>query len=65
MSRRKFLKRSALGVGGILFAKYTSGSNELKGTTISQPITKPIVISTWKHGLAANKAAWKILEKRR
>lgn len=25
--------------------------------------TRPIVISTWKHGLAANTAAWEVLEK--
>lgn len=65
MSRRNFLKTSALGVGGILLAKCTPKTEELpveenKSTSI---ITKPIVVSTWNHGLAANKAAWEILEK--
>lgn len=64
MSRRNFLKTSALGVGGILLAKCTPKTEELpveenKSTSI---VTKPIVVSTWNHGLAANKAAWEILE---
>ena len=66
MSRRNFLKTSALGVGGLLLAKCTSAINEKTinpEITAIAPITKPIVISTWNHGLAANKAAWEILEK--
>ncbi|MBL4592591.1 MAG: isoaspartyl peptidase/L-asparaginase [Flavobacteriales bacterium] len=66
MSRRNFLKTSALGVGGLLLAKCTSAINKKTinpEITAITPITKPIVISTWNHGLAANKAAWEILEK--
>ncbi len=68
MSRRKFLKTSALGVGAVLLAKCTSATPEEKSedtevTTTPKTTTKPIVISTWNHGLAANKAAWEILEK--
>jgi N4-(beta-N-acetylglucosaminyl)-L-asparaginase len=65
MSRRKFLKTSALGIGGILLVKCVSETEEkntIAKTNISPPATKPIVISTWNHGLAANKAAWNILE---
>ncbi len=68
MSRRKFLKTSALGVGGILLTKCTSTNKEVKtqDTKIpaiaNKPANKPIVISTWNHGMAANMAAWKILE---
>ncbi len=65
MSRRKFLKTSALGIGGILLAKCTSSSNEDNSSLEKVPralATKPIVISTWNHGLDANKAAWEILE---
>ncbi|PCJ25383.1 MAG: glycosylasparaginase [Flavobacteriales bacterium] len=63
MSRRKFLKTSALGIGGILLAKCASGSDDitLEEKTVLTTITKPIVISTWNHGTAANKEAWKIL----
>lgn len=53
-SRREFIKRSALG-GGLLA---TSG---LSART--PPENKPIVISTWNFGLAANEAAWKLLSK--
>lgn len=63
MSRRKFIKKSALAAGTILLAKYSSASdlnlniNEFN----KQKVIKPVVISTWNHGLDANKAAWKVL----
>lgn len=66
MSRRKFLKTSALGVGGLILAKCTSASNkssEEKKNKTTKSITKPIVISTWKHGMEANAAAWEVLSK--
>lgn len=51
-SRREFIKKSAV-AGGLLAA------SPLAARTLVQ--TKPIVISTWNFGLAANAAAWKIL----
>lgn len=66
MSRRKFIKTSALGIGGILLAKCASGSDEsviIEEDKIATTVTKPIVVSTWNHGIDANKAAWKILDK--
>ena len=65
MSRRKFLKTSALGLGGILLAKCVPGTNNdtpIEEIKSEVPVTKPIVISTWNHGIEANKAAWEILE---
>tara|TARA_B110000459_G_scaffold101787_1_gene113175 strand:+ start:45 stop:1043 length:999 start_codon:yes stop_codon:yes gene_type:complete len=65
MSRRKFLKTSALGLGGILLAKCVPGTNNdtpIEEIKSAVPVTKPIVISTWNHGIEANKAAWEILE---
>jgi N4-(beta-N-acetylglucosaminyl)-L-asparaginase len=50
-TRRKFLKT------------VTAGSALLSTTKISLNETKPIVISTWDFGLAANLEAWKILQK--
>lgn len=52
-SRRDFLKIGALSAAGLTVA----------GRTLAAPVTagKPIVISTWNFGLAANEAAWKIL----
>lgn len=61
MSRRKFIKLSALGLGGLFVSKLAAGN--IKKTSSRQFIAnnKPIVISTWNHGLEANKAAWKKL----
>ncbi|MCB0402843.1 MAG: N(4)-(beta-N-acetylglucosaminyl)-L-asparaginase [Flavobacteriales bacterium] len=66
MSRRNFIKTSALGIGGILLAKCAPGNPENttdNEETTPKTISKPVVISTWNHGLDANKAAWTILEK--
>lgn len=58
ITRRNFLKLSAL--TGSLFA-----FNKNKAVNVveqhSKVVRKPLVISTWDHGLAANEAAWKIL----
>lgn len=58
ITRRGFLKLSAL--TGSLFA-----FNRTKAVNIveqnSTAVKKPVVISTWDHGLAANEGAWKIL----
>ncbi len=68
MSRRKFLKVSALGVGGLLLAKCAPANPENNEETEATPVVpktvkKPVVISTWNHGIAANKAAWEVLNK--
>lgn len=49
-TRRDFLKKSA--AGSILASPFFPDANAQ---------TKPVVISTWNFGLAANVAAWKIL----
>lgn len=50
ISRRQFMATAAVAAGGInALAQNTPTSN------------RPVVISTWRHGLAANEAAWKIL----
>ena len=64
MSRRKFLRTSALATGGILLAGCVQAT---ENKAIDKPIApkpqlnKPIVISTWIHGLDANQGAWKVL----
>ncbi len=57
MKRRSFLKLSALTAS--LFAVNKSKATEIISTAGKQ--IKPVVLSTWQHGLAANEAAWKIL----
>jgi isoaspartyl peptidase/L-asparaginase-like protein (Ntn-hydrolase superfamily) len=56
-SRRGFLKKSAFfsSVGSLVGFK-ASAKN-----LYSNDVKKPIVISTWEHGIPANEAAWKIL----
>ncbi|MFW5774513.1 MAG: isoaspartyl peptidase/L-asparaginase [Tangfeifania sp.] len=55
VSRRSFIAKSALGVAGIGL------SNNLLSAEMFSEITRPVVISTWKHGVPANEAAWEIL----
>src|SRR5699024_4742938 len=54
INRRSFLKKMAL--GSLVPLNFTSFAGS------SQKSDGPVVISTWKHGLPANKAAWKILK---
>lgn len=61
-SRRNFIKLSAFGSAAVLTSACTPIEKE-KGLIISNEMNKPIVIATWNHGLAANAAAWEILEK--
>ena len=55
-SRRKFLKLSAL---GSLFSFTTFQSFGKPSPIITSK--SPVVISTWNHGIMANKAAWQVL----
>lgn len=60
ITRRKFVRNtaltSALLISGINKAEEKFAENGIKKI-------KPLVISTWNHGLAANEAAWKVLTK--
>ena len=59
-TRRGFLKKSAFlsSVGSLAgFGLKTKNYN-------LSNVNKPIVISTWEHGIPANQAAWAILEEK-
>ena len=59
-NRRSFLKKSAIGaLGAILLPKITNAKMELKNKYSEKGF--PIVISTWRHGIAANEGAMKVL----
>src|ERR1700722_20155077 len=71
-NRRKFLASSFFGSIGLLLAKRThaaanAGQNPVTGPAGAAPAIadrvtgKPVVISTWDAGLAANKGAWEVL----
>ncbi|MBS1605648.1 MAG: N(4)-(beta-N-acetylglucosaminyl)-L-asparaginase [Bacteroidetes bacterium] len=57
-TRRKFLHSAALGSFGTLLTK------RLAAATPQVAVTgRPVVISTWDTGLAANKGAWEVLSR--
>ncbi|MBB2144949.1 glycosylasparaginase [Pedobacter sp. LMG 31464] len=60
-NRRKFIKASALSAGLLAVNKNSIAEVLPKGK--SGNINKPIVISTWDFGVAANADAWKVLSK--
>ncbi|WP_262712355.1 isoaspartyl peptidase/L-asparaginase [Arachidicoccus ginsenosidivorans] len=55
LPRRRFLQLSTLGLGGIISSASFGKTASLKS------VNKPIVISTWDAGIAANVDAWKVL----
>jgi len=60
-SRRKFIKQGIIGaasLGTVATAISCQSSENTKKT-----VRKPIVISTWDFGVAANQEAWKVLAK--
>lgn len=59
-SRRRFLKKSALvsSMAGIIGASAKAHSSNANAGIDN----RPIVISTWRHGMPANEAAWEILK---
>src|SRR5690606_28136717 len=59
-SRRNFLKLSAF--TGALFAVNKTKAAEMIEQR-SRAATKPIVLSTWRFGVEANKGAWEVLSK--
>lgn len=63
-NRRNFIKLSALG-GAAVFTSSCLASTKEENIIPEEAkkVTKPVVVSTWNHGIEANAAAWKILEK--
>ncbi|MCA9732350.1 MAG: N(4)-(beta-N-acetylglucosaminyl)-L-asparaginase [Deferribacteres bacterium] len=59
--RRDFLKLSALAGAAALTPSACKIETPGERPAKSKKSIKPIVISTWQHGMAANKAAWDIL----
>ena len=58
-NRRKFLKNSVYGSLAIGTAHFSNIA--IANTKHNTQAEKPIVISTWEHGVEANAAAWKVL----
>lgn len=71
-NRRNFLKLSAIGglISGLLLSSKTQAAAATVGKSVlagqqqgsaTALVKKPIVVSTWEHGMPANAAAWQIL----
>lgn len=61
LSRRNFISKSAFAtIGSLLAFNQLNAKGSNKGSKTIRK-NKPIVISTWNHGIAANDAAWEIL----
>lgn len=58
--RRNFIKLGLAGAALGIVEPLKAG--ELVGRGFETKVEGPIVISTWNHGIAANAAAWKVLE---
>jgi len=57
-TRREFLIGAGVGLAALGTRKLAWAGT---GVPDGQPPRKPLVVSTWNHGLPANEAAWKIL----
>lgn len=60
--RREFIKFGLL-TGAALATKTALPKINFFEVNNTQDQVKPVVVSTWNHGMDANKAAWKVLEK--
>ena len=61
MNRRKFLKNTLLASLASVFTPAISKSVISSNSSLLAK-SKPIIISTWEHGLKANEAAWSVLK---
>jgi N4-(beta-N-acetylglucosaminyl)-L-asparaginase len=57
-SRRKFLKTAAITSGALMIDGVKAAENLFEE---QKPMTKPVVVSTWRFGMNANAEAWKTL----
>jgi isoaspartyl peptidase/L-asparaginase-like protein (Ntn-hydrolase superfamily) len=64
MDRRSFVKKGALGVAAAGLVQPLLAS-EPENAPVAKKIAvrAPVMISTWNHGIDANKAGWEVLEK--
>jgi len=60
IGRRKFLKSSILSTSLLLPAKLVKAGQVIKASS-ERTKHKPLILSTWNHGMAANDRAWEIL----
>ncbi|MCL3782478.1 glycosylasparaginase [Prolixibacteraceae bacterium JC049] len=61
INRRKFIKGTVASIAGASVAS-SSLANNLAAKAAPKATRKPVVISTWRHGMPANEAAIKVLK---
>jgi isoaspartyl peptidase/L-asparaginase-like protein (Ntn-hydrolase superfamily) len=62
LSRRNFISKSAFATIGSMLAVNRINAKESSTRKLVAKKNKPVVISTWNHGMAANEAAWEVLK---
>lgn len=62
VDRRKFVRLSALGLTAAVVRPAFAGETLENNETVSSDFKGPVMISTWNHGLDANKAGWEVLK---
>ncbi len=62
VDRRKFVRLSALGLTAAVVRPAFAGETLENNETVSSEFKGPVMISTWNHGLDANKAGWEVLK---
>lgn len=64
MERRKFVKIGAAGLAAAVVTPAFSSEKTVNKPVLDEPNGfEPVIVSTWNHGLAANRAGWEVLEK--
>src|SRR5690554_4680581 len=58
-SRRKFLKQSILSTSLLMPGAFLKTTKAMADVPVHSK--KPLILSTWSHGLAANEKAWQVL----
>jgi N4-(beta-N-acetylglucosaminyl)-L-asparaginase len=63
-NRRNFIKKATIGsLGMTVINSWSSALTTEQVTTAVSKLKKPLIISTWNHGFAANEEALRQLEK--
>lgn len=60
-NRKNFIKSGVLATSALLLSSFNKNNPDKKRPK-KKKVEKPVVISTWRFGIAANEAAWEVLK---
>jgi isoaspartyl peptidase/L-asparaginase-like protein (Ntn-hydrolase superfamily) len=63
MNRRSFVRLGAVGIAAAVVKPSLAATEPIRGNVLPEFTGKAKMISTWSHGVNANKAGWMVLEK--